>query len=79
MLIFIKKIYKGVAGTMKNNYLTLELVHTHLSQVKKAIDEALISSDETVDLNKFREIQGILDKSRKQSFSMAYPEWSQYA
>ena len=56
-----------------------ELVYSHLSQVKKAIDEALVSSDETVDLDKFRRIQGILDTSRKQSFSLAYPEWSQYA
>ena len=56
-----------------------ELVHKHLTEVKKAIDKALLTSNETVDLEKFRSIQGILDTSRKQSFAEAYPEWSQYA
>ncbi len=56
-----------------------ELSRSHLSQVKKAIDKALASSNETVDLDKFRSIQGILDTSRKQSFAEAYPEWKEYA
>ena len=56
-----------------------DLVKQHLIQVKNALDTAMKTSKEDVDLDKFRSIQGILDTSRKQSFANAYPEWSHYA
>ena len=56
-----------------------ELAYKHLLQVKEIIDNAVLSSDETIDMNEFRKVQGILDNSRNQSFALAYPEWSHYA
>ena len=55
------------------------LVADHLKIVKKAIDKALATSDETIDMDKFRSTQEILDKSRNQNFIEAYPEWRKYA
>jgi len=55
------------------------LVIKHLNIIKRAIDNAIETSEETVDLDRFRRVQGLLDQSRKQSFAQAYPEWSHYA
>jgi len=55
------------------------LVIKHLNKIKGAIDYALDNTKEDIDLNEFRRVQGLLDTSRKQSFALAYPEWSHYA
>jgi hypothetical protein len=55
------------------------MVIEHLNIIKRAIDNAIETSEETVDLDRFRRVQGLLDQSRKQSFAQAYPEWSHYA
>ena len=51
----------------------------YLKQVKDALDKAILETKEDIDLDEFRREQGILDKSRNQSFKKAYPEWSHYA
>ena len=55
------------------------LVIKHLNKIKGAIDYALDNTKEDIDLDEFRRVQGLLDTSRKQSFALAYPEWSHYA
>ena len=54
-------------------------VFKHLKQLKKTIDHGLSKTDESIDLDEFRRVQGILDESRQQSFAEAYPEWRKYA
>ena len=54
-------------------------VFKHLKQLKKTIDHGLSKTDESIDLDEFRRVQGILDESRQQSFADAYPEWRKYA
>jgi len=55
------------------------LVIQHLNKIKGAIDYARANTKETINLTEFKRVQGLLDTSRKQSFALAYPEWSQYA
>jgi len=55
------------------------LVIKHLNIIKRAIDIARDNTKEDIDLEEFRRVQGLLDTSRKQSFALAYPEWSHYA
>ncbi len=52
------------------------LASSHLSKVKKAIDESIRTTDESIDLEKFKRVNNILDDNRKQNFAKAYPEWS---
>ena len=47
----------------------------HLSKVKKAIDKSIKTTDESIDMQKFKRIHLILDNNRKQNFATAYPEW----
>ena len=51
----------------------------HLNVVKYAIDVAIQETKEDIDLDKFRRTQGLLDRSRNQSFAKAFPEWKRYA
>ena len=52
------------------------LASLHLRKVKKAIDQSIQTTDESIDLQKFKRIHNILDDNRKQNFAVAYPEWS---
>ena len=48
----------------------------HLSKVKKALQNAIDTTDESIDMEKFKRIHNMLDDNRKQNFALAYPEWS---
>lgn len=50
-----------------------------LTTVQKAITNAIRKTKQDIDMNMFREVHGILDKSRSQNFAKAFPEWSHYA
>ena len=52
------------------------LASSHLSKVKKVIDQSIKTTDESVDLEKFKRVHNIIDDHRKQNFAEAYPEWS---
>lgn len=55
------------------------MVIRYLNKIKGAIDYALDNTKEDINLDEFRRVQGLLDTNRKQSFALAYPEWSHYA
>ena len=81
----IMNFYKKDLDTASNFYsdrieaAQKPLVIKHLNKIKGAIDYALDNTKEDIDLDEFRRVQGLLDTSRKQSFALAYPEWSHYA
>ena len=52
------------------------MASSNLSKVKKAIDQSIKTTDESIDLEKFKRIHLMLDNNRKQNFATAYPEWS---
>ncbi len=52
------------------------LASLHLEKIKKVIDESIKTTDESIDLEKFKRVNNILDDNRKQNFAEAYPEWS---
>ena len=56
---------------------TLEDIQKKLDEkVKKAIDTSIQTTDESIDLQKFKRIHNILDDNRKQNFAVEYPDWS---
>ena len=52
------------------------LVIEHLTTIKNAIDNALITTKENIKIDLFKQQQRILDGSRNQNFAQAYPEWA---
>lgn len=72
----LEKCSKFYANKIDENKDNTLYVRKHLAKVKNAIDKALETSNETIDIDEFKRIHNLLDNSRNQSFVKAYPEWS---
>ena len=81
----IGRFYKHELIKAKKHYNTLientgnKNAKRRLIIVAKAIANAIHKTKEDIDMAMFKEVHGILDKSRSQNFAKAFPEWSHYA
>tara|TARA_B100001057_G_scaffold259132_1_gene259328 strand:- start:452 stop:1018 length:567 start_codon:yes stop_codon:yes gene_type:complete len=81
----IGRFYKHELIKAKKHYNTLientenKKAKRRLIIVARAIANAIHKTKEDVDMAMFKEVHGILDESRQQSFAKAFPEWSEYA
>ena len=73
-LIKAKKHYNKLIENTENKKAKNRLII-----VARAIANGIHKTKEDVDMAMFKEVHGILDESRQQSFVKAFPEWNVYA